>query len=277
MTDRATDTRAATNGGRSLLEVHGATKRFGPVLALEDVDLRLQRGEVLALLGDNGAGKSTLVKSITGVHRLDDGEILFDGEDLSARSPAEIRTLGIEAVYQDLALFDNLSAAANLYAGRERCRPRWLGGLGFLRDRQMISEAKRRLDELEVSIPSASMPIGLMSGGQRQAVAVARAVAGSARLVVLDEPTAALGLRESANVLQLIKRLPDSGVSVLLISHNLEHVTAVADRAVVLRRGRQIGEATPSEEEHERIVSMIVGGMGGESGQHEPSDGGGLT
>ena len=185
------------------------------------------------------------------------------------RRPATPADAGIEAVYQDLALFDNLSAAGNLYAGRELCRPRPLLGLGMLRERRMLREAKQRLDDLRINIPSPSLPVGLMSGGQRQAVAVARAVAWSAELVILDEPTAALGLRESRTVLDLIKRLPERGIGAVLISHNLEHVTEVADRAVVLRRGRTVGESPTTTEHHKRLVGLIVGEARGEDEPHQ--------
>lgn len=241
------------------LEVRGARKRFGAVLALDGVDLELRLGEVLALLGDNGAGKSTLIKGISGVHRFDDGHVIVNGSRIDARSPAEARAVGIETVYQDLALFDNLSATANFWAGRELARPRALGGIGLLRDRAMAAEAKARLDRLQVRLPDANLQLGLLSGGQRQAVAVARAVSFEPKIVILDEPTAALGVREARNVLEIIARLPEQGASVILISHNLAHVAQVADRAVVLRGGRKVGEAVPSPENHELLVSMIVG------------------
>lgn len=245
---------------RPLLEVRGALKTFGAVVALNDVSLELYDGEVLALLGDNGAGKSTLIKAISGIHQLDAGEIRVNGEAVSLRSPQEARRCGIETVYQDLALFDNLSATANFYAGRELRRPSWLQGFGWLRQREMAVETRRLLEELQVIIPGMGRSqVGLLSGGQRQAVAVARAVAFASKIVILDEPTAALGLRESRNVLRLIGRLSDRGVSVILISHNLEQVMEVADRTVVMRQGNNVGEAVPTPENHDRIVSMIVG------------------
>jgi ABC-type sugar transport system ATPase subunit len=245
---------------RPVLEIQNATKRFGAVVALSDVSLELHQREVLALLGDNGAGKSTLIKAISGVHRLDEGEILLDGEPLGLRSPADARALGIETVYQDLALFDNLSAWENFYAGRESTRWSRLGAFALVRDKHMRSESASLLESLEVRLPPSSMAlVGLMSGGQRQAVAVARAAAFASRIVVLDEPTAALGLRESRNVLRLIKRLSERGIAVILISHNLEDVMTVADRAVVLRQGKYVGMAKPTAENHEELVSMIVG------------------
>jgi D-xylose transport system ATP-binding protein len=244
-----------------LLEVRGALKRFGAVVALDGVSLTLHEGEVLALLGDNGAGKSTLIKGITGVHHFDAGEVLLESRPLVLRSPNDARAAGLETVYQDLGLFDNLNVAANFYAGREPVRPRWLGSLGFMRQRQMFREIEELLARLEVNIPHARTPVGLMSGGQRQGVAIARAAAFASRVVILDEPTAALGVREAANVLDLVKRFPQQGIAVILVSHNLEHVAQVADRAVVLRRGRNVGEAVPSPQNHDRLVSLIVGGQ----------------
>jgi ABC-type sugar transport system ATPase subunit len=208
-----------------LLEVEHAVKSYGAVRALDDVSLALDAGEVLALLGDNGAGKSTLIKALSGVHQLDAGEIRVDGRPVALRSPVEARGLGIETLHQDLALFDNLSALANFFIGREPRRPRRLGRLALLDERAMAREWAQRLERLQVRIPDAERDVSLMSGGQRQAVAVLRAVAFATRVVILDEPTAALGVRESRQVLELVRRLPEQGIGVILISHNLEHVT----------------------------------------------------
>jgi D-xylose transport system ATP-binding protein len=251
---------------KPVLEVRDAVKRYGAVLALDHVSLSLGQGEVLALLGDNGAGKSTLIRSISGAQSLDEGAILVGGESTRIKSPIDARGHGIETVYQDLALFDNLNVVANFFAGRERMvPPRW-PLIGWLRSGTMSREAGKTLDQLQVNLPDLRSPIGLLSGGQRQAVAVARAVHFARSVVILDEPTAALGIRESRNVLEMIRRLPAHGVSVILISHNLEQVMEVADRAIVLRRGRMIGEAVPSKENHDRIVGMIVGSHSAESG-----------
>jgi D-xylose transport system ATP-binding protein len=241
-----------------VLEVEGASKSFGAVAALDDVSLTLEQGEILALLGDNGAGKSTLIKCVSGAHRLDRGTVKLAGETLALRSPMHARQHGIETVYQDLSLFDNLSVAANLFAGRELTRL-----AGWLHQRAMTARVAQMLDELEVDLPNLNAPVGLLSGGQRQAIAVARAVTFASRLVILDEPTAALGVRETRNVLRLVKRLPERGISVLIISHNLEQVAAVADRVVVMRRGTKVGEAPPDAEHHDRIVSLIVGAQSG--------------
>jgi D-xylose transport system ATP-binding protein len=242
------------------LRITGATKRFGPVLALDGVDLEVAHGEVLAVLGDNGAGKSTLIKCISGVHRLDAGTVEIEGSPVSITSPSAARGLGIETVYQDLALFDNLDPAANFYAGRESGVPRWLPpGLRVLRRRAMTAETIKVLERLAVGLPDPRAQVGLMSGGQRQAVAVARAAAFASRVVILDEPTAALGLRESRSVLDLIIRLRDSGHALIVISHAMDHVMEVANRAIVMRRGRKVGEAIPDADNQQRIVSLIVG------------------
>ena len=243
------------------LAVREATKRFGAVTALDGVDLEVWRGDVLALLGDNGAGKSTLIKCISGAHRLDGGSIEMDGRQVSIHSPADARQLGIETVYQDLALFDNLRASDNFYAGRELAGPSWLPrSLRILRRKRMSDATREVLDRLRVSLPRLEDPIGLMSGGQRQAVAVSRAAAFASNVVILDEPTAALGVRESAGVLDLIRRLRDDGKAVVVISHALDHVMEVANRVVVLRRGRKVGELPATRDLRTQIVSLIVGG-----------------
>lgn len=243
-----------------VLTVRHAHKRFGAVHALMDVSLDAYRGEVLALLGDNGAGKSTLVKCISGVHALDEGEILIDDEIASIHSPAAARRAGIETVYQDLALFDNLTPAQNFYCGREIASPAWLPrGLRFLNNTTMDREASAVLDRLKVKLPKLDAPVALMSGGQRQAIAVARATVFARKVVILDEPTAALGVRESRKVLDLIAQLRSEGNAVILITHNMEQVTELADRAVVLRQGRKIGELKPTRGSQQELVAMIVG------------------
>jgi ABC-type sugar transport system ATPase subunit len=244
----------------AVLEVRGGTKRFGPVLALDRIDLVVRCGEVLALLGDNGAGKSTLIKCISGVHQFDAGDLLIDGAVSPMRSPAEARSAGIETVYQDLALFDNLTPAQNFYAGREIAGPAWLPtGLRFLNSREMERRSQNVLDRLKVVLPKRDATVAMMSGGQRQAVAVARASVFAQKVVTLDEPTAALGLRESRKVLDLVAQLRDEGNAVILITHNMEHVTELASRAVVLRQGRKVGELVPTKTNQQELVSMIVG------------------
>jgi D-xylose transport system ATP-binding protein len=243
------------------LRLRGAGKRFGAVVALDGVDLTVNHGEVLALLGDNGAGKSTLVKCISGVHRLDAGTVELDGTRVDLVSPTAARSLGIETVYQDLALFDNLDPAANFYAGREDAGPRWLPrGLRMLRRGAMADATAEVLSRLQVGLPDGRASVGLLSGGQRQAIAVARAAAFASSIVILDEPTAALGLRESRRVLDLILRLRDDGRAIIVVSHAMDHVMEIADRAAVLRRGRKVGEEIPSPDNQQKIVSLIVGG-----------------
>jgi D-xylose transport system ATP-binding protein len=246
-----------------VLAVRDAHKRFGAVHALKGVSLDAYRGEVLALLGDNGAGKSTLIKCVSGVHSIDEGEILLDGARTTIHSPAAARSAGIETVYQDLALFDNLSPAENFYCGRELSFPTWLPlGMRFLKTRAMDEEARSVIDRLKVKLPKFDAPVALMSGGQRQAIAVARATVFARKIVILDEPTAALGLRESRKVLDLISQLRAEGNAVILITHNMEHVVELADRAVVLRQGRKVGELKPSRANQQELVSLIVGAEG---------------
>ena len=247
--------------GEAVLTVRGASKRFGVVSALEDIDLDVRRGEVLALLGDNGAGKSTLIKCLNGVHRLDSGVIEMDGIPVSIRTPADARALGVETVYQDLALFDNLRPTDNFYAGRELAGPSWMPrSLRVLKRRQMTDATREVLERLQVSVPDFDSLVGLMSGGQRQAVAVSRAAAFASKVVILDEPTAALGVRESRKVLDLILRLRGENRAVVVVSHAMDHVMEVSDRAVVLRGGRKVAELIPSAETYKQIVSLIVGG-----------------
>lgn len=242
-----------------LLEVKGATKRFGAVTALRAVNLTLMRNEVIALLGDNGAGKSTLIRCLSGVHQLDQGQILLDGTPISPRTPAESQQLGIVTVHQELALFDNLSAAGNFFAGHEMSWPRWAGPFGILSSRAMNIEAEAALRKLQVVIHDVRHEVGLMSGGQRQGIAVARAESQCQRIMILDEPTAALGLRERRNVWTSMERLRGSGASIILICHNLEEVFAIADRAVIFRQGRNVGEVPADPGYREQIVSMIIG------------------
>lgn len=246
-----------------VLSVRGAHKRFGAVHALKGVGLDAWRGEVLALLGDNGAGKSTLVRCISGVHALDEGEILLDGEAAAIGTPALARLAGIETVYQDLALFDNLTPSQNFYCGREISWPAWLPrALRFLGARAMDREAAAVIDRLKVRLPRFDAPVAVMSGGQRQAIAVARATVFARKVVILDEPTAALGLRESRKVLDLVRQLRDEGNAVILITHNMEQVIELADRAVVLRQGRKVGELKPERANQQELVSLIVGAEG---------------
>ena len=235
-----------------LLEARGISKAYGHVQALSDVDFQVGHAETVALVGDNGAGKSTLLKIICGALTPDAGEISLDGEAVTFAGPSDAAKSGIAVVYQDLALVDTRSVAANVFLGREP-------GRIFVSRRLMRREARRVLDELKIRVPSVRTLVGQLSGGQRQTVAIARAVHQGGRLVIMDEPTAALGVERQRKVLQLIDDLREQGSSVVVISHNLEHVFSVADRIVVLRGGRLAGTRRKHEATPEEIVQMIVG------------------
>ncbi|HEX2527502.1 MAG TPA: ATP-binding cassette domain-containing protein [Geminicoccus sp.] len=244
-----------------LLAIRHLTKRFGGVTALEDVDLTVRRGEVLALAGDNGAGKSTLIKAIAGVHSRDEGEIHFKGTAVDFASPSAARAAGIETIYQDLALADNLDVGANVFLGRERFT-RFLGLLPRLDRETMRQEAEKVLHQLEIDIEPKKLvqPVRNLSGGQRQAVAIGRAIYWKAELLIMDEPTAALGVPEQRKVMELIARLKAQGVAIIFISHNLGDIFAVSDRILVLRRGRNAGERRIDQTDGDEVVKMMVGG-----------------
>jgi D-xylose transport system ATP-binding protein len=235
-----------------LLRLRGICKTFGAVQVLTDVDLDVDAGEVVALLGDNGAGKSTLVKVLAGVYTPDSGLILFRGRSATVSSPSESRSLGISTVFQDLALCENLDVVANLFLGREQ-------GRLLLGEEEMENHSWHLLRQLSARLPSVRVPVASLSGGQRQTVAIARSLLGQPSIVILDEPTAALGVAQTAEVLRLIRRLRDRGYGVLLITHNLADVREVADRAVVLRLGRNNGAFRVQEATQEQIVAAITG------------------
>ncbi|WP_437676551.1 ATP-binding cassette domain-containing protein [Sorangium sp. So ce131] len=238
-----------------ILELRGIKKRFGAVQALSGVDLEVFPGEVVALVGDNGAGKSTLIKTIAGIFPPDGGELRFAGQPVALRGPKDASRLGIATVYQDLALCDNLDVVANLFLGREEIDP-----LSRAMDEEhMERRALEVLRTLNVNIPAVRTPIAALSGGQRQSVAVARAVMGDAKVVLLDEPTAALGVAQTRQVLELITRLKQQGLGVLVISHNLADVFQVSDRIVVLRLGQLAGTFTTSAASREQVVARITG------------------
>jgi ABC-type sugar transport system ATPase subunit len=237
---------------RPLLEARAVSKAYGHVQALCDVDFHVGHAETVALVGDNGAGKSTLLKILCGALHPDAGEISLDGEPVTFASPSDAAKRGIAVVYQDLALVDTRDIATNVFLGREP-------GRIFVSRRLMRREAKRVLDELKIGVPSVRTLVGQLSGGQRQTVAIARAVHQGGRLVIMDEPTAALGVEGQRTVLQLIDDLRGQGSSVVVISHNLEHVFSVANRIVVLRGGHLVGTRRKSEATPEEIVQMIVG------------------
>ncbi len=242
------------------LALRGVSKRFGAVQALSDVDFRVNAGEVVALVGDNGAGKSTLVKVIAGVGPADDGELLFAGKTVSIGRPNDATELGIATVYQDLALCDNLDVVNNLFLGHEETKLSWLHEI------DMEKRAGELLRTLSVKIPSVRIPVAALSGGQRQSVAIARSLIGEPKVVLLDEPTAALGVAQTAQVLDLITRLKERGLAVVVISHNLADVFAVCDRVVVLRLGRNGGEFSVADATQEQIVAAITGATDGLSG-----------
>jgi simple sugar transport system ATP-binding protein/D-xylose transport system ATP-binding protein len=245
--------RSLGDAAAPLLEARNLTKRFLHVQALDDVGFRVFPGETVALVGDNGAGKSTLMKILCGAYQPDAGTILIDGQEVAFRSPRDAMALGIAVVYQDLALVDHRDVAANVFLGREPTR-------GMTVDKpRMDREARRVLDTLKIKIPSVHTLVGLLSGGQRQAVAIARAVDQGGRLIFMDEPTAALGVREQAKVLRLVEDLRTHGTAVVVVSHNLQHVFSIADRIVVMRGGGNAGERTKAETTPEEIVRLIVG------------------
>ncbi|GAB4541152.1 MAG: ATP-binding cassette domain-containing protein [Anaerolineae bacterium] len=242
-----------------VVEMRGIVKNFGPVQALRGVDLRLDQREVLGLVGDNGAGKSTLMKVLTGVHQPDAGQIFFEGQPVHFASPHDSRMMGIEMVYQDLALAGNLSVDGNIFLGREKTR-RYLGGLINLLDHKgMVTEAVRLLERLKIDIKSVNYRVETLSGGQRQAVAIGRSAGFEARVVIMDEPTAALAVKEVSKVLDLIHGLKDHDVSVILISHRLQDIFAVCDRIMVLRQGQVVGNTPKSETNMDEIVALITG------------------
>lgn len=244
--------------GAALLSLRGITKRFGAVEAIRGVDLQVRSGEIVALLGDNGAGKSTLIKVIAGAHAPSGGSMIFANQTMRQFDPRRAREIGIETIYQDLALAENLDVGANIFLGRELCRHPL--GVPVLDRARMRDEAVRALDQLDIHIPDLNQPVGELSGGQRQAVAVARAVYWDAKLVIMDEPTAAVGVGEHEAILQLIARLAQRGVAVILITHTMADVWRVADRIVVLTRGAKALEGAPSELGEDAVVrSMLFG------------------
>ncbi|MBZ3904564.1 ATP-binding cassette domain-containing protein [Streptomyces brasiliscabiei] len=236
-----------------VLALRGVSKRFGAVQALTDVDLEVHAGEVVALVGDNGAGKSTLVKTIAGVHPIDEGVIEWQGDPVRINKPHDAQGLGVATVYQDLALCDNLDVVGNLYLGRELLRR------GVIDEVSMEKNSRELLSTLSIRIPSVRIPIASLSGGQRQVVAIARALIGDPKLVILDEPTAALGVEQTAQVLDLVERLRERNLAVILISHNMADVKAVADTVAVLRLGKNNGSFSVKDTSHEEIIAAITG------------------
>ena len=248
-----------------VLQARGVNKYFGAVRALTDVDFEVRQGEIVALIGDNGAGKSTLINVLTGVLPFDTGEIIFDGQPVRFASPQDARRHGIETVYQDLAIAPHLDAVANIFLGREYRRPGPLGALGFLDRKRMRRETEEQLARLKVHVPGLQRRMTTLSGGQRQGVAVARAVMWASKVVIMDEPTAALGVAQIGQVLDLMRQVRDAGIPVVFISHNMPHVFEVSDRIVVLRLGQVVQELDPKTATIDDAVSAMTGsiGMGG--------------
>ena len=272
MTDSRTATRLepGVDGQVPLLELRNISKRFGAVQALSDVNFEVYAAEVVGLVGDNGAGKSTLIKTISGIYVSDSGEFRFQGTVVHVGGPRDVARLGISTVYQDLALCDNLDVVANLYLGREQVRSILPGVPPTLDEVAMEQPAIQVLRELSVKIPNVRTPIASLSGGQRQSVAVARAVMWNSKVVLLDEPTAALGVAQTRQVLDLIKRLREQGLGVVVISHNLADVFEVCDRIIVLRLGRRVATFDVREASSKEVVAAITGAEFGASGDATP-------
>jgi D-xylose transport system ATP-binding protein len=239
-----------------LLELRGVSKHFGAVVALHEVDFNVQPGCVTALVGDNGAGKSTLIKCVAGIYRIDEGEVFFEGQQVNIHGPREAADLGIEVVYQDLALADNLDVVQNMFLGREELEP-----MRTLDETTMEARAQETLKSLSVTtIRTVRQTVAGLSGGQRQSVAVAKAVMWNSKLVILDEPTAALGVAQTRQVLDLVKRLAEQGLGVVIISHNLHDIFEVADNITVLRLGQNVAEFKRREVTEEQVVHAITAG-----------------
>jgi ribose transport system ATP-binding protein len=256
-----------------LLETRDVTKRFGGLTAVDRVSVGVRPGEALALLGDNGAGKSTLIKLISGVYPPDGGEILLAGKPIRVGSPMDALAAGIETIYQDLALAENLDVGANIFLGRERLRRRF-GLVNVLDDAAMAAEAQKVLDRLDIHIPSLRSTIRTLSGGQRQAVAISRSIYWKAKVLIMDEPTAALGIAEQRKVLNLVRTLKDQGLGIIIISHQMYDVFEVADRIAVMRRGVKVGERIVKETTADEVVGLIVGSetVAGARGQAPAAD-----
>ncbi len=243
----------------ALLEARGLSRSFGHVRALDGVDFDVNPGEVVGLIGDNGAGKSTLIKALSGNLELDDGEIYFEGKQVPLSDPRQAEALGIEVVYQDLALAPHLNPVQNVFLGREIARKGILGYLGFMDEKEMRRKASESFAELGATVRSLAAPVGAMSGGQRQGIAIARAMAWANKVLILDEPTAALGVVQTKNVLESVKRVRDKGIAVVFISHSMPHVLDVCDRIQVLRLGKRVA-TYPG---HSTSVETLIGAMTG--------------
>jgi simple sugar transport system ATP-binding protein len=245
-----------------IYEVKNVSKTYGAVVALDGASLKLHAGEVVGLVGDNGAGKSTLVKVLSGAHSADAGEILLDGESRTWHNPKEALEAGIETLYQDSGLAQHLTVSQNVFLGREKFVKGFFGKLGFLAKKQMEDEAQADLEAVGIAFPSANRPVSQLSGGQRQAVAIGRAVSWARKVLILDEPTNHLGARQSGEVLEVIKRAKKKGLGVIFISHTLPHVLEVTDRIVVLRLGKIVRDSPTSEYTADTLIGTITGSYG---------------
>jgi simple sugar transport system ATP-binding protein len=241
-----------------ILQLRQLTKRFGGLTAVDQVDLEVYPGEVVGLLGDNGAGKSTLIKMVSGVYHPDGGQIYFQGKELKLGSPLDALELGIETLYQDLALAENLNVYANIFLGRERTKP-FLGFIQVLDHDTMHGESQKVLKRLEIEIPSLKSQIKYLSGGQRQAVAIGRSIYWNAKLLIMDEPTAALGVQEQRKVLDLVRVLASQNIPIIVISHQLYDIFSVTDRLVIMRRGKKVAERRTKETTPDEVVGLIIG------------------
>ena len=250
---------SSTDTQAPLLEVKDLSKHFGPVEALNDFSMQVHAGEVVALAGDNGAGKTTVIKAISGVYKPTAGKILLAGKEVDFDTPQQARDVGIETIYQDLALADNLSIGANIFLGREPMR-RAFGFLPVLDRKKMARAAKETMALLDFHVSRLEAPVSNFSGGQRQAVAIGRAVFWNAKILIMDEPTAALGVPEQRKVLALIRQLKQAGHGIIFISHNLQDIFAVSDRIIVLRRGLDVGERQIDDTTHDEVVKLMIGG-----------------
>lgn len=250
----------------ALLEARGLSRSFGHVRALDGADFDVGAGEVVGLIGDNGAGKSTLIKALSGNLDLDAGEIRFDGSPVRLSGPRDAEDLGIEVVYQDLALAPHLNPVQNVFMGRELMRRGVLGRLGFMDEKQMRTRAAESFTEIGATVRSLGSPVGTMSGGQRQGIAIARAMAWARKVLILDEPTAALGVVQTNNVLESVKRVRDKGIAVVFISHSMPHVLQVCDRIQVLRLGRRVATFAAGDTTVETLVGAMTGALDGREG-----------
>ena len=247
----------------SLLEVKNITKRFGGLTAVDNVSMKIYPGEVIGILGDNGAGKSTLIKVISGVHHAEVGQTFFEGRRVKINNTMEALKIGIETIYQDLALAENMNVYSNIFLGREKLK-KFLGLVDVLDHEYMHSESKKVLNRLEIKIPSLKNKIRNLSGGQRQAVAISRSIYWNAKLLIMDEPTAALGVAEQKKVLNLVKTLSSQGVSIIMISHQLHDVFSVATRLIIMRRAKKVAERITKKTSADEVVGLIVGSLPGD-------------